>query len=161
MYSVDELDTLTELTNFPVPLRGIPCPLVLADDDTAVVSYSISSHSTDTPTTAPLSVVSFHRPRFHLFIASDDEAIRGHPLSDRGLRPYSAYRVDRSSLVRYLERTSSVRSYHDPKTFDLLTHYIFTFGDSIFECVAESVDATVEQVGLHEEYDRTLQILKG
>ena len=148
------------MTNLPAPQAFLACPIVIADGDAVVVSYSIPSHPTDTPTTAPLSIVQFHRPRFHLFIASNEAAIKGHPLSGRGLSPYGIFKVDHSSLVRRLEQIGCVRSYADPSACDSLTHYILTFGDSIFECVAESLDVTIEQVGFDEEYDRTLQILK-
>jgi hypothetical protein len=42
---------------------------------------------------------------------------------------------------------------------DRLTHYIFTFCDSTFECVAGSLDATVENCGLNEEHSRMIERL--
>jgi hypothetical protein len=63
-----------------------------------------------------------------------------------------AFKVDQSSLVRGLERMNSVHRCHDPETFKALTHYIFTFHDSTFECVAASFTFTVEDVGPDEEY---------
>jgi len=54
----------------------------------------------------------------------------------------------------------STERYHDPKRFEALAHYIFTFHDSTFECVAESFESTVEQVGLHEEDARTLLLFR-
>jgi len=47
---------------------------------------------------------------------------------------------------------NSVHRCHDPETFKALTHYIFTFHDSTFECVAASFTFTVEDVGPDEEY---------
>jgi hypothetical protein len=96
----------------------------------------------------------------HIFGPPNEEAIAGHPLSGRGLHACGAFRVDRSSLVRTFERMNSVHRSHDPKVFEALTHYIFTFHDSTFECVAASFDATVEYIGLDEEYARTLQLFR-
>jgi hypothetical protein len=69
--------------------------------------------------------------------------------------------VEQSSLVRRLERMNSVHEYHDPKRFWALTHYIFTFKDSTFECVASSFDCKIEHVGLDEENFRALQLFRG
>jgi len=55
---------------------------------------------------------------------------------------------------------NSVHQYHDPKRFEVKIHYIFTFHNSTFECVAESLEPNVERVGLDEEYSRTLHFLK-
>jgi len=55
---------------------------------------------------------------------------------------------------------NSVHRCHDPETFKALTHYIFTFHDSTFECVAASFTFTVEDVGPGEEYGRTLEVFK-
>jgi hypothetical protein len=41
-----------------------------------------------------------------------------------------------------------------------MTHYILTFHDSTFECVAESLEPAIEQVGLDEEYLRTLEYFR-
>lgn len=55
---------------------------------------------------------------------------------------------------------NSVHRRHDPKIFEAFTHYIFTFHDSTFECVANSYDFTVENVGLDDEHARTLQLFR-
>ena len=112
------------------------------------------------PTTAPIAVIRFLRPYMHLFGPPNEDSISAHPLSSRGLYPCGAFRVERSSLVRHLERMNSVDESHDPKRFDLLNHYIFTFHDSTFECVAASFESTIEQVGLDEEDVRTFQLFK-
>jgi hypothetical protein len=97
----------------------------------------------------------------HRFGPPNEDAFSGHPLANRGLRSSGAFRVDNSSLVRQLERMNSVHNRHDPKRFQILKHYIFTFHYSTFECVAESFDSRIEHVGLDEEHARTLKLLKG
>jgi hypothetical protein len=54
----------------------------------------------------------------------------------------------------------SVHKMHDPEGFELLEHYIFTFLDSTFECVAESFESQVQHVGLDKKHARTHQLLK-
>jgi hypothetical protein len=160
MYATDELDTLAELSNVPRPEPGAPCPIVFAEEHGLVLSYWVPDEPHYQPTTAPLGVVRFGKPYMHLFGPPDEDAIAGHPLSGRGLYPCGVFRVDHSSLVRCLERMNAVQPTHDPRRFEALVHYIFTFHDSTFECVAESLESTIEHVGLDEEYSRTLQFLR-
>ena len=159
MYAIDDLDTVIELSKVPRPEPGAPNPIVFADDHKLVLSYWIPDESPDR-STAPMAFVRFGRKHLHLFGPPNDEALTGHPLSGRGLFSYGVFRVDHSSLVRNLERMNSVHRHHDPKRFEALSHYIFTFHDSTFECVAESLEATVEHVGLQDQYDWTLRFLK-
>ena len=70
---------------------------------------------------------------------------RRRPRAHRYPRPYGIYEVRHSSWVRALERMNRVHSGHDPERFARLRHYVFTFHDSTFECVAEDV-----QVSRHE-----------
>lgn len=160
MYAIDELDTVVRLDEVPKQDSGAPCPIVLAEDGRLVLSYWEIDEPPYEPTTAPLAVIRFTRPYMHFFGPPNIDAISGHPLSGRGLHGGSAFRIDRSSLVRRLERMNSVHPRHDPKMFDSLLHFIFTFHDATFECVAESLDYSVEHVGLHAEHLRTLQLFK-
>ena len=161
MYSIDQLDRVRELTNIPAMDVGAPCPLVFADEAGLVLAYRVRDEPPYQPTTQPLAVVRFHGSYFHSFGPPNDEALDGHPLSGRGLHSYGVFEVNGSSLLRGLERMNSIHPNHDPRRFNALTHYIFTFHDSTFECVAESLEAMIEQVGLFEEYDKAFQHLKG
>ena len=160
MYSIDRLDRVRELTNIPAMDTGSPCPLVLAHEAGLVLAYWVRDEPPYPPTTQSLAVVRFRGSYFHSFGPPNDEALNGHPLSGRGLYPYGVFEVDGSSLLRGLERMNSVHRNHDPRRFDALTHYIFTFHDSTFECVAESFEAMIEQVGLFEKDDKAFQHLK-
>jgi hypothetical protein len=147
--------------------------MVLAEESSVVLSYSTRDEPPFQPTTAPLAIVRFGEPYLHLFgpplhlfgqlnedaagmLTSETFTLVGHPLAGRGLFQYGVFRVDHSSLVRHLEQVNSAHpyQYHDQPKFDGLTHYVFTFYDSTFECVAASLEATVENSGLDEEHGR-------
>ena len=160
MYAVDQLDTPIRLSGVPRPDCGTPCPIVISDEGRLALSYWEIDDPPYEPTTAPLAIIKFQHPYLHIFGPPNDEAISGHPLSGRKLFPCGAFRVEHSSLVRHLEMMNSVHRYHDPRRFEILVHYIFTFHDSTFECVAQSFESTVEHVGLEEEHARTLQCFK-
>lgn len=90
-----------------------------------------------------IAIVDFASPLQHMFGPPNDEAFQGHPLMDRGLRPYSAAEVIESSWLRAAERMNAVHPSHDTSQFMAdRRHFIFAFHDSTFECIAEGYAIT-------------------
>jgi hypothetical protein len=81
--------------------------------------------------------VRFESPYASSFGPPNEEAFSGHPLAARGLYPFGAFEVLNSSWVRSLEKMNSVHRYHRKERFDALRHFVLTFHDSTFECVAK------------------------
>jgi hypothetical protein len=156
IYSIDDHDVVIELTGVPEIEPGAPCPELVADEHSITLTYWIPDRPPYPPATAPQAIVRFKGCRFHLAGSPNDETLEGHALYVRGLRHYGAYRVENSSLIRHLARVNTVHPHHDQQHFTRLNHYIFTFHDSTFECVAESLTATIEQRGADELNRRSL-----
>lgn len=142
------MDTLEEITDFPPSSVGTPIPVVLSDKRQTFLCYYIENLPEDWDGTAVTSVgadtvdeavaiVTFKACKVHKFGPPNDEAISGHPLYKKGLKPYRVFKVLFSSWIAELEKMNSVHPYHDKKRFDDLSHFIFGFKDSTFECVAE------------------------
>lgn len=153
-YTVDHSDTVRPLAGFPQSSIGAPIPLVIASEQALFIAFYLDGRDPDwdgttckvvTPDTEDeaVAVVCFSGASAHFFGPPNDEAFRGHPLAGRGLRPYGAFEVFSSSWVRALERMNSVHPYHRPERFADCRHFILTFHDSIFECVADNY--TVER----------------
>jgi hypothetical protein len=66
----------------------------------------------------------------------NDEAIEGHPFYKLGVGPYGCYEIINSPWDRALERANRVHHRHDPNAPRLGRHFILTFHDSTFECIA-------------------------
>jgi hypothetical protein len=81
--------------------------------------------------------VTFNMAEAHMFGSPNDEAFDGHPLARRGLEPYGAFEIEHSSWIRQLEQMNSVHPHHSPELFEGLRHYVLSFHDTTFECVAE------------------------
>jgi len=154
MYSIDHLDAVTQLTDVPQSSVGAPCPMILCGDHLLHLAYIVQRqgpewdgrtirivgpHSQD----ESCALVHFVRPYTHMFGPPNDEAFHGHPLWNRGLRPYLVFEVANSSWIRRLERMNSVHPYHKKDRFSKLKHFIFAFHDSTFECVAASFDVSI------------------
>lgn len=147
MYQVNA-DQPRELTGLPQSCIGAPCPIVWADEHSLYLAYYLETVNRDwdgasvrdvseSNADEPIAVVSFKHSYAHMFGPPNDEAFSGHPLASRGVQPYAAYEVANSSWIHSLERMNSVHQYHQPERFEAYKHYIFTFHDSTFECVAE------------------------
>jgi hypothetical protein len=161
-YAPDERDRVVPLADAPQSDGGAPLPTILASDCRLLLVYLLQ----DTPegwdgTRAPrivspesedmpVAVVEFRRPHAHIFGPPNDEVFSGHPLSGRGLSPYGAYVVEESSWIRALERMSSVHAHHKPEHFWKLTHYVFAFHDSTFECVAYEFSVSLHRGSLRD-----------
>lgn len=71
----------------------------------------------------------------------NDEALPGHPLYSQGLTFYGVFEVLGSSWIQQMTTQNRVCF---PKTEDWTErHFIFTFHDSTFECVADSLRASL------------------
>jgi len=148
MYVVDGEDKVVELSDLPQSSVGAPCPIVLAGDFFLVVAFFVENTPADWDGTSvrivgpdssgePVAVVRFERRCASFFGPPNDEAFSGHPLAARGLHPYGAFEVVNSSWVRSLERMNSVHPYHRPERYAALRHFVLSFHDTTFECVAE------------------------
>src|SRR5215813_12554762 len=133
MYTVDRHDRVEELTDLPQQSTGAPVPLLLANDADLVLAYRLE------PMAEEVAIVKFEGVAAHYFGPPNDEALSGHPLYRRGLRQYGIYEVKSSSWVRVLERMNRVHPGHRQGMFGLYRHFIFTFHDTTFECVANGI----------------------
>jgi len=140
MYEVDGHDTVVRLEGLPQPDVGAPVPALVAAEGQVELAFIARVQPSDDES---IAVARFLRPYAHMFGPPNDEAFRGHPLADRGLEPHGCFRIENSSWIRRLERMNAVHPYHRAEEFAALTHYVFAFHDSTFECVAADVAVSV------------------
>ena len=130
-------DLVHELTDVPLPSSDAPNPLVLADEDTLVVSYITADEAA--------AIVVFRQCYASHFGPPNDEAFASHLLADRGLPPYGAFEVESSSWLGGLEERNRGHPLHDPALFHQLRHLVWTFRDSVLECAALGYSALQPQ----------------
>jgi hypothetical protein len=170
MYSVDQEDRVVALGEVPKPGVGAPCPVILADESTLVLAYYVSSPpppdwdgipreiSLDS-TGESAALVTFYWCWVHIQSEITDATINGHPLYDRGLNSYSAFEVLHSSWIRQLEHFQATEASPQPQRYARLRHFIFAFHDSLFECVASSLDVELHQASIRSLVPRMTLLL--
>jgi len=129
----NESDTLILLDSVPMPAPASTEPFVVADEARTQVVYRIapSEFSVYGPFASneePFCLVRFDRAVFQSLGPPNDEELNRHVLHAKGLRCYGAYEVLSSTLVAEWWPNT-------PRAI-VLRHFIFTFEDSSFECVA-------------------------
>lgn len=73
----------------------------------------------------------------------NDEALEGHPLSARGLDYNDAFEVEDSTWLKTI-REQNRMCFPDATWFgESLRHFVVTFHDSTFECLAEDLKVTI------------------
>ena len=148
MYEISA-DSPVEMTSVPQPSLGAPCPMICAGDNSLRLAFYIEDVSPEWHGTTPRAVsesegteacalVSFVGPIAHMLGPPNDEAFSGHPLYSRGLRPYRAFEVHASSWISALEKMNAVHPGHRASLFVEYKHFIFSFHDETFECIAWS-----------------------
>ncbi len=160
MYLIDEHDRVAKLDDIPKPVTGTPEPIVVADEHAVVLSYVTEYPESQGGLDELLCQVRFHCALTHLFGSPNDEALEGHPLWKRGLDFYGVFQVHHSSLIRRLAAMNSVHIHHSYAAFDDLVHYIFTFHDSTFECVARSYETVIERIPWDKRHEKAAELLR-
>ncbi len=155
MYQVDEQDQVIELKDVPQSSVGAPMPIVVAGEHEVFLTYYLQDTPEDWDGTwvrlvdadsagEPVAVVKFQSCCAHMFGPPNDEAFHGHPLAARGLAPYGVFEVQHSSWIRRLEQMNAVHPSHDKQRFmQDKRHFVFSFHDSTFECIAHGFEFEV------------------
>lgn len=144
----DNCDEVCKLFDMPWPSVGAPCPQLFIEDGRLLLAYYVETSSSDgsgfvtTKMVTPHTVdeqcvlVEFIRHSVSVFGPPNDEAFAGHPLAKKGLHPYGVFEIRNSSWIRKLERMNAVHPRHSAELYSMLRHFVFTFHDSTFECIA-------------------------
>lgn len=127
------------LSKLPLDFKsdiGAPMPKVLADE---FFIYLLFFAKEQNKSGKFICLFKFNSI-LHKFGYPNDEAIEGHKYYKIGLEAYGFYEVVNSDWIEEVREANKVHSYHSDERFDLLYHYIFTFHDSVFECLASKYE---------------------
>jgi hypothetical protein len=116
----------------PAMDTGAPCPTIAADDHDLSLTYC-------RPDGTRVRIV-FTFPLVHYFGPPNDETLQGHPLAAFGLTHYATFEVGNSRWIEELRKMNRVHPRHDDSRFDRYRHFVWTFHDNTFECLAESFE---------------------
>jgi len=164
-------DTVEKLMDVPQSSIGAPCPMTIADEHNLSLAFylEVRDDNWDGKTVRivgpdsqgePHAIVTFKHAIAHFHGPPNDESFSGHPLEKRGLTPYGAFEVKNSSWINYLMKMNRVHPYHKDERFKKYRHFIFSFHDTTFECIAERFELVTGWGSLKEAMIATLNQIK-
>lgn len=153
MYTIAGNEVLHSLLDLPEP-DTTPLPFVLASLSRGMLGleyrassrWCLEQHFSREPGLDIYVLLTFHVPRAHYLGPPNEDLLYqggGHPLRERGLKPYTFVSVFPSPWIAQLERTNRIHPNHSTERFASLHHYIFPFHEETFECIAQGYNFSV------------------
>ncbi|MFM0723093.1 hypothetical protein PQQ53_05300 [Paraburkholderia strydomiana] len=131
--SLRQEDQVVLLDSVPHPAADAAEPFIVASDRRVILAYPIAEADFERfgpfdPDDDPFCTVLFPDAAFHRLGPPGDVDLEIHPLAMQGLLGYAAHEVVNSSLAAEIVTVGSA--------VPALRHFVITFQDSTFECVA-------------------------
>lgn len=130
---------------------GAPSPQILSNDSELLhMFYALDEnneqYSEDDSVNYDEKVIfiKFKRCSKYTFGGPNDEALHGHPYYKLGLGRYAFYELKNSDYIKSLQEINKCHDRYNPKNWTNLKHYILTFHDNMFECIAEDFEINIE-----------------
>ena len=159
MYKIDHRDKIVELQAVPQSSPGAPCPMLIANEHQLWLAFYVREDDShwdgktcrlvDENSDETCAVVHFKGLKSHILGQPDEMRTHLHPLGRRGLTAYMSVEVIHSSWIRKLAAFHAKIPRHWPHAYDKARHFIFTFHDSSFECIADSFEVTIIRSSVH------------
>ena len=140
----DALSTHCEVTE----LAGVPSPGTSAAPSLSASDTGVMLRYSSGPTGRRDVEVTFEDCLALSLGVPNDEALNGHRLWGRGLQYYAFQEVFSSDWIADMRQRNRAHHRHSEELFEGLRHFIVTFQDKTFECVAKGFTiAPAEQEG--------------
>ncbi len=125
------------------PETGVPEVRVLSNSNTTVVVFYNGdkggpSFNEAKQTDVNAMAVYFENCIIHKLGNPNDEVLHGHALYKFGLNVYAGQQIEHSQWLAEVIKVNSVHSRRNPVMFEKYKHYLISFKENTFECLAES-----------------------
>lgn len=138
---------------------GTPSPTILSNDNELFITFysddvkslSFEPQERNTVYDSGIIVLKFKMYLHYNFGIPGDETIHKHPYSKLGMRSYSFYELKNSNLIKELQEIQKGHVYYDADKWKTYKHYVLTFHDNMFECIAEGFEIREETASLHNK----------
>lgn len=145
---------------------GSPSPTILSNDNELFIAfYADQKRALSDPTErniiydTGIFALKFKRYLKYLFGLPGNETLNGHPYQKLGIKSFSFYELRDSDLIKELQNIDKVHPYYDSGKWKTYKHYIITFHDNMFECVAQSFEIRKENASIYNQVSNMLREL--
>jgi len=141
---------LKEIETLLFIAAGAPVPVTLASEYKLKLLYYYAKDLQENLIDMPkqrnkgedtgVAVIEFKNYLVYKFGYPNVEALSSHPYYPMGLEPYKLFEVVESDWVEKIEVMNRVHPFHNPIRYKMYRHFILTFEDSTFECIAREIE---------------------
>lgn len=139
---------IKKLTGYFEADFGAPEPIVVSNANKLMISFNVMDDKwSKTGINANESTIDirFNRYIHYSFGMPGNETLHEHPYANLGLESSSFYELENSDLIGRLRAIEKGHPYYDSESWTLYKHYIITFHDNMFECIAHGFDIISER----------------
>lgn len=147
---------------------GSPSPIILSNDNELFIAFYADKHSLsnipqerNTVYDTGIFALKFKLYLKYTFGMPGDETLHGHPYSKFGLKSYAFYELKNSDLIKSLQDIDKVHPHYNTKKWEKYRHFILTFHDNMFECIAQDFEIREDNTSLYNQATIMLNELSG
>jgi hypothetical protein len=137
---------------------GSPSPTILSNDNELFIAfYADKQNSSGIPQArniiydTGIFALKFKVYLKYTFGLPGEETIQGHPYSKLGMKSYSFYELKDSDLIKSLQNIEKAHPQYNSKKWEMYRHYILTFHDNMFECIAQDFEIREENTSIYNQ----------
>ncbi|MES1221433.1 MAG: hypothetical protein ABUT20_38385 [Bacteroidota bacterium] len=137
---------------------GSPSPTIISNDNELFIAFYADKESTSTIPQVRNTIydtgifaLKFKMYLKYTFGLPGEETMQGHPYSKFGMKPYSFYELRKSDFIKSLQDIEKVHPAYNPEKWKMYKHYILTFHDNMFECIAQGFEVREENTSLYNQ----------
>ena len=137
---------------------GAPSPIILSNDSELFIAFYADierpfglPQKCNTIYDTGIFALKFKVYLKYLFGLPGEETIQGHPYSKLGMKSYSFYELKNSDLIKSLQEIEQVHPQYNEDKWKMYKHYILTFHDNMFECIAQDFEVREENISTYNQ----------
>ena len=137
---------------------GSPSPTILSNDSELFIAFYVDRQNLSTIPQERNTIydtgvfaLKFKVYLKYTFGLPGEETIQGHPYSKLGMKSYSFYELKNSDLIKSLQDIEKVHPQYNPTKWEMYRHYILTFHDNMFECIAQDFEIREENTSIYNQ----------
>ena len=149
---------------------GAACPIIICDSMHLIVLFYLDLFNFSEPVSSikerdvendtGIAIVRFNRKYIHKFGTPNDETLNAHPYYQIGLKHYSFFSVEDSDWIKEIKRIASHHHYFIEDNYNNLNHYIITFKEGVFECIASDYSVEYSFDSMNEALQKITDSIK-
>lgn len=135
---------------------GAPSPIITSNDNEFCVCFYIDNGDDNN---LDICILKFPHYLIYIFGMPSNETLHGHFYNKLGIESYAFYELIDSDLIKQLKDMDKCHPYYHSEKWKEYHHYIITFHDNMFECVAKSYSIKKSNASKYNEVKNILGIL--